>query len=173
MKTTLILLTLTTIISSVKADFGTAFTTGYIAQDVANKIRKKVQKCKTKNITNNEIRLRNCYTFKKNPSQFTKDIIIPTENYLYEKKFKNPQACVLFTTKSNFTEFRLLCKYKIIDPNDGLAIEFLWNIIIYLSLVHIILVCLCGKQDQREELAGFICGTVCNEFLRSLCEDDD
>lgn len=173
MNPTLILLTLTTIFTSVHADFNSAFTSGYIASDVANLIRKKVQKNTKKNITNKEIRLRNCYTFKSLPSQFTKDIIIPTENYLYKKKFKNPQACVLFTPKSNFTEFRLVCDYKVIEDHGDLAIEFLWNIIILLSLAHVILVCLCGTPNQREELAGFMCGSICNEMLRNLREDDD
>ena len=173
MNPTLILLTLTTIFTSVHADFNSAFTNGYIASDVANLIRKKVQKNTKKNITNKEIRLRNCYTFKSLPSQFTKDIIIPTENYLYKKKFKNPQACVLFTPKSNFTEFRLVCDYKIIDDYDSLAFKFLWDVIILLSLTHCILVCLCGTPNQREELAGFMFGSICNEMLRSFWDDDD
>ena len=173
MNGTLILLTLATIFTSAHAGFGSGFTAGYITQDIANKIRSKVQKRTTKNITNNEISLTNCYKFKNLPSQFIKDIIIPTENYLYRKKCKNPKTCVSFTPKSNLTDFQIKCNYKILENQGELAIEFLWNITIFLSIAHVILVCLCGKEEDHEELKGFICGAICNEIIRSLCEDDD
>ena len=156
------LITLFALFANIEASFSSSFAQGYILSDIMDFPNKEVK-------TNKEVKVSNCYTFRTPPSNFTKDIIIPVESYFYSSI--NTKACVLFTPKSNFTSCKRICEFKIVDKNAGLGIAFLYSVAMTLGFISFITTCLCGTDDEREDLVGLICGAICHSMVRSL--DDD
>ena len=149
------LITLFALFANIEASFSSSFAQGYIISDIMN-VNKEVK-------TNKEVS--NCYTFIASPSNFTKDIIIPVESYLYS----SINTIVLFTPKSNFTSCKRTCEFKIVDT--GLGIVFLYSVAMTLGFISCITTCLCGTDEERVDLCGLFCGAICHSIVRSL--DDD
>ena len=162
------LITLFALFANIEASFSSSFAQGYIFSDIMD-IKTKQPKTNKKLKTNKEVKVLNCYTFRTPPSNFTKDIIIPVESYFYS--LSNTKACVLFTPKSNFTNYKRTCEFKIVDKNAGLGIVFLYSVAMTLGFISFITTCLCGTDEERADLCGFICGSICHSIVRSL--DDD
>jgi len=153
------LITLFALFANIEASFSSSFTKGYILSDIMNvKPNKEVK-------TNKEVKVLNCYTFITPPSNFTKDIIIPAESYFYSSI--NTKACVLFTPKSNFTSCKRTCEFKIVDKHAGLGIVFLYSVAMTLGFISFITTCLCGTDEERVDLCGFICGAICHSMVHS------
>ena len=140
-----------TLFTNIEASFSSSFVQGYIISDIMN-VNKEVK-------TNKEVKVLNCYTCRIPPSNFTKDIIIPVESYLYGN------TCDLFTPKSNFTNYKKTCEFKIVDT--GLGIAFLYSVAMTLGFISVITTCLCGTDVERADLCGLFCGAICHSIVRS------
>jgi len=141
--------------TNIEASFSSSFAQGYILSDIMDFPKPKKVK------TNKEVKVLNCFTFITPPSNFTKDIIIPVESYFLGNT-------ILFTPKSNFTNYKRTCVFKIIDKNAGLGIVFLYSVAMTLGFISFITTCLCGTDEEKADLCGFICGAICHSMVRSL-----
>jgi len=149
----IILITLFTLFTNIEASFSSSVAQGYILSDIMDAGTKK--KC------NKEVKVLNCYTYRFPPSNFTKDIIIPVESYFLGNT-------ILFTPKSNFTNYKRTCEFKIVDKNAGLGIAFLYSVAMTLGFLSVITTCICGTDDERTDLCGLFCGAICHSIVRSL-----
>jgi hypothetical protein len=135
----IILITLFALVD-IESSFSSSLTRGYILGDIdVTKFNKKVPSF-------------NCYIFK-TPSNFTKDIIIPSEYYFYNLD-KND---VPFISKSNFTTYKRTCEFKIVDKHDGLGILFLYSMILTLGFITFVTTCLFGTEDEIDNIWGLFC----------------
>ena len=151
----IILITLFTLFTNIEASFSSSFAQGYILSDIMDFPKPKKVK------TNKEVKVLNCFTFITPPSNFTKDIIIPVESYFLGNT-------ILFTPKSNFTNYKRTCEFKIVDKNAGLGIAFLYSVAMTLGFLSVITTCICGTDDERTDLCGLFCGAICHSIVRSL-----
>ena len=162
-----------TICAKVSADFSSAFTASYIATDITSKLNKKINK-KIK-ADHTEVLLSDCYKIKTPPSVFEKDIIIPMETAMYQKKMENAHNDTRFNWKPKFSrcDNEITCNYEIINPYADLANSFILNLIFLFILTNMVCICLCGTDKERSELSGVICGSFCHAVISSLIDDEN